>query len=144
MSPKFTILVEALLVQSWIDRCIEARKAYSEFCLDILVAHNKYLSFGITKLITLWIPHENDISHWPNGTPTPELDDALQAIHQLLGRILNAIPMAFDATLDAMENLFPYYKKPTHIIVGYLHNMLKLLEYRPIFGEYVMQLLMQK
>uniref|UniRef100_A0A1I8P1V4 RNA polymerase I-specific transcription initiation factor RRN3 n=1 Tax=Stomoxys calcitrans TaxID=35570 RepID=A0A1I8P1V4_STOCA len=143
LSPKFTTLVEALLSQTWAYRSPEARKAYIRFCLDILVAHNKYLSFGINHLIALWIPHENDISLWQNGNPTAELEDALQAIHHLLDCILNAIPMAFDATLDAIEHSFPYYKKSTHIVVGYVHNMLQLLEYKPIFEENIMQLLMQ-
>ncbi|XP_061397691.1 RNA polymerase I-specific transcription initiation factor RRN3 [Musca vetustissima] len=143
LSPKFTHLVEALLSQQWTNRSQETRKAYSEFCLDILVAHNKYLQFGINKLINHWIPQENDIGLWLNGEPTPELDNGLQAIHQLLERILNAIPMAFDATLDAIEHSFPYYKKATHIVVGYVHNILQLLKYKPIFGEYIIQLLMQ-
>ncbi|XP_005191275.1 RNA polymerase I-specific transcription initiation factor RRN3 [Musca domestica] len=143
LSPKFTLLVEALLSQNWTIRSLEARKAYCEFCLDILVAHNKYLQFGINKLINLWIPQENDIGQWLNGKPSAELDNGLQAIHQLLERILNAIPMAFDATLDAIEHSFPYYKKATHIVVGYVHNILELLKYKPIFGEYVIQLLMQ-
>ncbi|XP_075149438.1 RNA polymerase I-specific transcription initiation factor RRN3 homolog Tif-IA [Haematobia irritans] len=143
LSPKYTILVESLLSQTWISRSCEARKAFSGFCLDILVAHNKYLSFGITKIIASWIPTDNDIGLWVNGTPTADLDDGLQAIHHLLECILNAIPMAFDATLDAIENLFPYYKKATHIVVGYVHNMLKLMEYKPIFAENIIQLLMQ-
>lgn len=144
LSPKFTALVEALLSQNWTNRSVEASKAYCEFCLDLLVAHNKYLQFGISKLINLWIPKESDLGLWLNGTPCAELSEGLQAIHQLLHRILNAIPMAFDAILDVIESSFPYYKKSTHIVVGYVHNLLQLLEYQPMFAEYIVQLLMQK
>lgn len=144
LSPKFTPLVEALLSQAWTNRSNEAREAYCEFCLGILVAHNKYLEFGISKLISLWIPTDNESGQWFNGKPSKELELELQAIHQLLDRILNAIPMAFDATLTAIETLFPYYKRSTHMVVGYVHNLLQLLEYKPIFSEYVVQFIMQK
>lgn len=52
--------------------------------------------------------------------------------------------MAYDALLDAIESLFPYYKKPCHIVVGYVHNILRLLEYKPIAMEFLLQLLFQK
>lgn len=144
MSPKFTPLVEALLSQQWIKRSNEVRSTYSEFCLGILVAHNRYLEFGIAKLIELWIPTENDSEQWLYNTPNQELQHQLQEVHQLLERIFNAIPMAFDASLNAIELLFPYYKKPTHVVVGYVHNLLQLLEYKPIFSEYLVELIMQK
>lgn len=144
LSPKFTILVEAVLSLSWIKRSSEARNAYSDFCLGILVAHNKYLEFGIAKQIALWIPNEDDSDLWLNGQPSQEVEHELQAIHQLLERIFNAIPMAFDASLNAIELLFPYYKKSTHVVVAYIHNLLQLLAYKPIFSEYVLQFIMQK
>ncbi|XP_065358254.1 RNA polymerase I-specific transcription initiation factor RRN3 [Calliphora vicina] len=144
LSPKFSPLVEALISQLWTKRSPECRKVYCDFCLGMVVAHNKYLEFGIEKLIKLWIPTENTSDQWFNDKPSPEIQEELQAIHHLLERILNAIPMAFDATLTAIETLFPYYKRPTYSIVGYVHNLLKLLEYKPMFSDYVIQLIMQK
>ncbi|KAM7352486.1 RNA polymerase I-specific transcription initiation factor RRN3 homolog Tif-IA [Cochliomyia hominivorax] len=144
LSPKFSSLVEALLALSWTQRSVECRKAYCDFCLGMLVAHNKYLEFGIEKIIKLWIPAESNSDKWLLDKPSPEQENELLAIHLLLERILNAIPMAFDATLMAIETLFPYYKRPTYMVVGYVHNLLKLLEYKPIFTDYVIQLIMQK
>lgn len=144
LSPKFSPLVEALLSLSWIKRSQECRKAFSEFCLGMLVAHNKYLEFGIAKLIALWVPLTNDAEQWQNEKPNQELEQELEVIHKLLESVLNAIPMAFDATLTAIEAAFPYYKRPTHMVVGYVHNLLKLLSYKSIFTEYVIELIMQK
>ncbi|XP_023296481.2 RNA polymerase I-specific transcription initiation factor RRN3 [Lucilia cuprina] len=144
LSPKFSPLVEALLSITWIKRSAECRKAYGDFCLGMVVAHNKYLEFAIEKLIKLWIPTESNSDHWYNDKPSKEMQEELQAIHVILERILNAIPMAFDATLTVIEALFPYYKRPTYSVVGYVHNLLQLLEYKPMFSEYVIQLIMQR
>lgn len=110
----------------------------------MLVAHNKYLEFGIGKLIALWVPPANDADQWQNDKPKRELEEVLLVTHKLLERVLNAIPMAFDATLTAIETAFPYYKRPTHMVVGYVHNLLILLGYKSMFTEYVIELIMQK
>lgn len=144
LSPKFSPLVETLLSVTWLQRSPECRKAYCDFCLGMLVAHNKYLEFGIEKIIKLWIPSEASSDQWLNDKPSAQVEEELQAIHSLLERILNAIPMSFDATLMAIETLFPYYKRPTFMVVGYVHNLLKLLDYKPMFSEYLIQLIMQK
>uniref|UniRef100_A0A1A9WET5 RNA polymerase I-specific transcription initiation factor RRN3 n=1 Tax=Glossina brevipalpis TaxID=37001 RepID=A0A1A9WET5_9MUSC len=141
LSPQFSSLVEALLALPWNNRSPEVAKAYSEFCLDILVAYNKYLPFAIRKLVALWIPNE---SKEEDRSLNNEKSADLQIIHQLLEKILDAIPMAFEAVLDAIESLFPYSKRPSHIVVGYIENLLMLLDYQPIFTEYIIQLLMQK
>uniref|UniRef100_A0A1B0F989 Uncharacterized protein n=1 Tax=Glossina morsitans morsitans TaxID=37546 RepID=A0A1B0F989_GLOMM len=90
------------------------------------------------KLISLWIPNEPNKDTSLNN----EISNELEVIHQLLEKILNVIPMVFDAILDAIESLFPYYKRSSYII--YIHNLLKLLEYKPIFTEYIIRLLMEK
>uniref|UniRef100_A0A1B0FL60 Uncharacterized protein n=1 Tax=Glossina morsitans morsitans TaxID=37546 RepID=A0A1B0FL60_GLOMM len=86
----------------------------------------------------LWIPNELHKDTSLNN----EISNELEVIHQVLEKILNAIPMAFDAILDAIESLFPHYKRYSYI--SYIHNLLKLLEYKPIFTEYIIQLLMEK
>ncbi|XP_039950355.1 RNA polymerase I-specific transcription initiation factor RRN3 [Bactrocera tryoni] len=144
LSPKFTNLVEALISLPWTKRQPTALQAYTEFYIDIMVAHNKYVEFGIPKLISLWIPTDGDEAMWPNGTPIDNVKIELEAIHHLLDRILTAIPMSFEVVLETIENKFPYFKKATHVIAGYVHNVLWLTEYKPIFTEFVMQLLMQK
>lgn len=144
LSPKFTNLVEALISLPWKTRQPAALQAYTEFYIDIMVAHNKYVQFGIPKLISLWIPADSDVAMWPNGTPIDNVKTELEAIHNLLDRILTAIPMSFEVVLEAIENKFPYFKKSTHVISGYVHNVLWLIEYKPIFTEFVIQLLMQK
>lgn len=137
-------LVEALLSLPWIKRNIEAVQGYTEFCIDVMVAETKYITFGINKLIALWIPNDEDAGSWQNGTPNTQLHNELQAIHKLLERILDTIPMTFDVMLHCIENYFPYFKKTPHIVAGYIHNVLWLIEYKPIFTDFVMQLLLQK
>ncbi|XP_053958304.1 RNA polymerase I-specific transcription initiation factor RRN3 [Anastrepha ludens] len=144
LSPKFTNLVEALISLPWTKRQPPALQAYAEFYIDIMVAHNKYVQFGIPKLISLWIPADGDAALWPNGSPIEDLNTELEAVHRLLDRILTAIPMSFEIVLEAIESKFPYFKKATHVIAGYIHSVLWLIEYKPIFTEFVVQLVLQK
>ncbi|XP_036321905.1 RNA polymerase I-specific transcription initiation factor RRN3 [Rhagoletis pomonella] len=144
LSPKFTNLVEALISVPWTKREVAAIQAYTEFYIDIMVAHNKYVEFGIPKLISLWIPDDADAALWPNGSPIENVKTELEAVHKLLDRVLTAIPMSFEVVWEAVENKFPYFKKPSHVIAGYLHSVLWLMEYKPIFTEFVIQLAFRK
>ncbi|XP_067621167.1 RNA polymerase I-specific transcription initiation factor RRN3 isoform X2 [Eurosta solidaginis] len=144
LTPKFTNLVEALTSLSWTSRGSKAVKAFTEFYIDIMVAHNKYVQFGIPKLISLWIPADVDAPLWQNGIPTDDIEAKLEAIHILMNRILTAIPMSFEIVLEAIEHKFPYFKKDPHVIAGYIHNILWVTEYKPIFTDFIVQLIVKK
>ncbi|XP_039481848.1 RNA polymerase I-specific transcription initiation factor RRN3 [Drosophila santomea] len=144
LTPEFVTVVEALLSLNWRKRSTEIIEAYTEFCIELLVAHNRYLPIGVSKLIVHWIPGDLDESEWVNGGPSENTRNELKPIHKVLDRILTAVPMAFDIMIDAISAKFPYFKKPCHVTAGYLYNVLWLLEYKPIFEELVLQLVLQK
>ncbi|XP_055850778.1 RNA polymerase I-specific transcription initiation factor RRN3 [Episyrphus balteatus] len=144
LTPKFATIAENLLSLPWTNRSSEAIQKYQDFFVDLLVAQIKYVQFAISKLIVLWIPTDNDTARWPNGTPTEEKKAELQAVHKLLARILSIIPITFDVILEYVEFSFPYYKKPAHVVAGYIHNVLWLMEYQPALTEHLIQVLVQK
>lgn len=144
LTPEFVTVVEALLSLNWKKRSSEIIEAYTEFCIELMVTHNRYLPIGVSKLIVHWIPGDMDESDWVHGCPSEHARNELKPIHKVLDRILTAVPMAFDIIIDAISAKFPYFKKPYHVTAGYLYNVLWLLEYKPIFEELVFQLVLQK
>ncbi|ALC40408.1 Tif-IA, partial [Drosophila busckii] len=144
LSPKFANLVEALLSLNWKKRSTEAIQAYTEFSVDVMVAHNTYIHIGMNKLILNWIPSDLESADWVNGYPSERVRADLETVHSVLNRILTAVPMAFDVVVDTIAAKFPYFKKATHVTAGYLHNVLWLMEYKPVFEELLLQLLLQK
>ncbi|XP_068139988.1 RNA polymerase I-specific transcription initiation factor RRN3 [Drosophila tropicalis] len=145
LTSNFAGVVEALLSVNWRKRSSEAIEAYTEFAIDIMVAHSTYIPIGISKFIVHWVPTENESSEWQiYGCPTEIVRKELETVHKILDRILTAVPMSFDVVIDAISAKFPYFKKPSYVTAGYLYNILRLLEYKPVFEELVMQLVLQK
>ncbi|KAH8354586.1 RNA polymerase I-specific transcription initiation factor RRN3 [Drosophila kikkawai] len=144
LTPDFINVVEALMSLNWKKRSLGIIEAYKDFCVDVMVAHNRYLPNGICKLIIHWIPGDLDSAEWVNGNPSERAHTDLKPIHDALNRILTAVPMAFDVVIDAITAKFPYFKKPSHVTAGYLFNVLWLIEYKPVFEELILQLVLQK
>lgn len=142
LTPNFGGIAEILLSLQWTNRTSESIKIYQDFFVDLLVSQIKYINFAISKLIVLWIPKDNEV--WLNGIPPDEVLCELQAVHILLGRILSIIPISFDVILENVDKLFPYYKKPSHVVAGYVYNMLWILRSQPGLTEHFMQILVHK
>lgn len=141
---KYAGLVEALLSIPWLHRSSECQQQLCELYVDILVAQNKYLNVAVNNLIKCMIPTENESSSWPMGFPTADVVTKLNKVHQLLERILKVIPFSADAILKSISNFFPYYKRSSLIIAGYIYNLLRILDYKPMFTEYILQLIFEK
>lgn len=144
LTPEFANLVEALLSLNWKKYSSDAIQAYTEFSVDVMIAHNSYIHIGIGKLILNWIPNDQESAEWLNGCPSERVRAELETVHSLLNRILTAVPMSFDVVIDTIASKFPYFKKPAHVTAGYLHNVLWLMEYKPVFEELLVQLVLQK
>lgn len=144
LNPKYVVLVESLLSLQWLNRGDECCNLYTEFMLELLIAHNKYASFGISQLISNWVPDDKDVSSWPNCEPTPEMQAKLVHVHRLLDNLFNISPLIFQVVLDTVKQSFPYYKKAPHVVGGYLHNVLWLLEYQPKLSTFVIELVFHK
>lgn len=141
---KFPLLVEAILSINWLNRNNKIVNCYTEFLIELLIAHNKYSNFVIHKLIMYWIPDDASASKWINANPDAEINENLKIIHNLLGKILNILPLTFDIVTEKLEDLFPYYKKPPHVVGGFVHNILWLLEYKPNFMDFVLEMLLKR
>ncbi|XP_030377459.1 RNA polymerase I-specific transcription initiation factor RRN3 [Scaptodrosophila lebanonensis] len=143
LTSQFANVVEALLSLSWKKRSKEAVQAYIEFSIDVIVAHNTYIHMGVQNLIVNWIPGDQD-ADWILGCPSESVREELEIVHALLNRILTAVPMAMDVVFDAIAAKFPYFKRPAHVTAGFLYNVLRLIEYKPVFEEVLLQLVLQK
>lgn len=144
LNPKYVVLVESLLSLEWLSHDDDCCRLYTEFMLELIVAQPKYAAFGIEQLIKNWIPADKDVSSWPNCVPTPDMQTKLIHVHRLLDNLVNINPLIFDLVLDTVKQLFPYYKKAPHVVGGYLHNVLWLLEYQPKLNSFVIELVFHK
>lgn len=81
---------------------------------------------------------------WNGGRPTNELSARINEVHILLKNLLDVIPMIPVHLRKQLQVKFPYHKKPSYKIVGYIHNLLLILEYFPNFTNDIMELIFEK
>lgn len=141
LQPIFSAFVETLISLNWIRRTETLIIEYQNFLLDLLSEHNKYTSFALKNLIQFWLPSKTEEHLWKNGVPDVQIKFFLNHVHRTLNRIMDVIPMAKDILIDTIERTFPYYTKSSFIVAGYVHNVMWLLEYRPMFREDILMLL---
>lgn len=56
LQPKYVRLVETLLGLSWLTRPQNVIEEYKQFIVELLVTHNKYTRFAVSKLVQCWLP----------------------------------------------------------------------------------------
>lgn len=144
LNANFGMLVEVLLSVKWLSRSELAHEIYKEFVIELLVAHSNYTSLVVSKLVHSFIPSDDDHSGWVHGSPTEETLRLIAPIHDLIIRLKNVIPMIFDVILVHLRKQYPYFKKPAHVVCGYLHNMLCMTEYSPMFVEELLEVVFNR
>ncbi|XP_055678921.1 RNA polymerase I-specific transcription initiation factor RRN3 [Lutzomyia longipalpis] len=142
LRPQFAGFVETLLSLKWAQRNKEIREEFKQFILELMVMHNKYARIGVDKLLSVWIPEENAAASWPRGTPNDDMMERLSDVHEVIAKLIELIPMISSLIVRAVDALFPYFKRSPHILAGYLHNVLWLLSYQPIFTEDVLRIIL--
>ncbi|XP_055548838.1 RNA polymerase I-specific transcription initiation factor RRN3 [Wyeomyia smithii] len=144
LNANFGMLVEALVSVNWLTRNELAREIYKEFVIELLVAHSNYTSLVVSKLVQGFIPKDEDRSGLEYGSPTEVTVRFFEPIHDLIVRLKNVIPMIFDVILVHLRKQYPYFKKPTHVVCGYLHNMLFMTDYSPMFVEELLEIIFNR
>lgn len=144
LTPKFVAFVQSLISLNWVRRSEDLIIEYQSFLIDLLCEHNKYTAYALRCLIEFWVPNKMDMTLWSKGVPSESVNNTLKYVHATISRIMEVIPMAFDLVIDTIEQIFPYYTKPSFIVAGYVHNVFWLLEYRPMFREDVLMLMFKK
>uniref|UniRef100_A0A2M4BHG3 Putative transcription initiation factor rrn3 n=1 Tax=Anopheles marajoara TaxID=58244 RepID=A0A2M4BHG3_9DIPT len=135
MKTYFTMLVDQLLSMRWLDRSDECIEAYKNFVIELSIVHKNFCSMTITKLVKLFIPTPAARSQWNVGVPEDEQRLQLASVHDLIMRLTNVIPMIFDVVLTQLRKNFPYHKKPTYEVTGYLYNVLQVTKYASIYCD---------
>lgn len=144
LKPKFFIFVEALISMNWTKKSEAAILEYHKFLIDLLSAHNRYTQFAIKKLILYWIPHDGQEELWNSGIPSVDVRDCLLHVHKTIGAILDVIPLSHELIVKTIDAYFPYYKKASFKIAGYVHNIFWLLDYRPHLQDDLLKILFKK
>ncbi|XP_055636384.1 RNA polymerase I-specific transcription initiation factor RRN3 [Toxorhynchites rutilus septentrionalis] len=144
LDANFGMLVESLLSANWLHRNETSREVYKDFVIELLVAHNNYTSLAVSKLVQQFVPKDDERAGWSYGKPGEEKVQMFEPIHDLIVRLKNVIPMIFDIILVQMRKSFPYFKKPTHVVCGYLHNTLWMTEYSPMFTEELLEIIFSR
>ncbi|XP_055595204.1 RNA polymerase I-specific transcription initiation factor RRN3 [Uranotaenia lowii] len=144
LNVNFGMLVEALLSVRWLSREESAQELYKDFVIELLVAHNNYTSLAVAKLIQNFVLKDEDRSGWVQGVANSEVIQKFAPIHDLILRLKNVIPMIFSVILVQLRKHFPYFKKPTHVVCGYLHNTLWMTEYSSMFSEELMDIVFNR
>uniref|UniRef100_A0A1L8DFP2 Putative rna polymerase i specific transcription initiation factor rrn3 n=1 Tax=Nyssomyia neivai TaxID=330878 RepID=A0A1L8DFP2_9DIPT len=139
LKPHFVGYIETVLSLKWTQRSKEIREEFKAFILELMVMHNKYARIGVEKLLSVWVPEENAAGSWPLGTPDADMTERLSDVHEVIAKLIELIPMISSLIVRAVDKLFPYFKRSPHILAGYLHNVLWLLSYQPIFTEDVLR-----
>lgn len=127
---------------SWMNKSPEIVEEYQSFIVDLLVAHNKYTNIIVSRLISHFLPTESE--SWTRGTPTDDVRLRLMPIHNLIHKLLDVIPMMFQILLQQISQWFPYYKKSSYIFSGFVYNLFWLIDYRPIYKEDILHLIVLK
>lgn len=144
LTPKYSKLVHAMLAMEWLRENEENRLSYTKFLKDIITAHNKFVEDALRRLVSHWIPSESDERSWKKGLPTEHIEKALTNLHDAINSILDIIPLTSDKIKCAIENNFPHISRPPHVYAGYVYNILRLLDYRPIFANELIELIFKK
>jgi hypothetical protein len=124
----FVLLIDTILNIRWINKSDEIIELYHRFIIDILTAKPEFLTKCCSKILTIFIPGENEANEWTNGVPSAKLSEKLDKIHNLIKKIYEAIPMLPVTLRKCITDMFPYYKQSTYKIAGYIYNLLKILD----------------
>lgn len=143
LKPQLDVFVKTIIGLNWVTRTEALIVEYQEFLIDLLSEHNEYTSFALHRLIQFWIPNKMEEMSWKNGVPDERIKFFLNYVHRTLAKILDVIPMANDFAIDVIEKQFPYYTKTPFIVTGFVYNMLWLIDYRSIFREDILMLLLK-
>lgn len=139
----FKLLIETLLSIRWIKKNDEIIDLYSRFIIDLLTAKPEFLKICCGKILTIFIPSEEESIEWKNGLPSDDLSVKLNKIHNLIKKIYEAIPMLPVTLRKCISDMFPYYKQASYKIAGYIYNLLKILDSCPSMMHDIIEMIFE-
>lgn len=140
----YNSFIEALFSINWLKKSPVLITEFHNLIVDILAARSEFLVYIVTKIVGWLVPEGEDAEDWEDGEPSLKLQAKLTLVHDLLKRLLEVIPMISLTIKRQLISSFPYYKKPNFITLGYIHNLLWILEYYPNFKSDLLELILQK
>uniref|UniRef100_A0A1Q3EXL6 Putative rna polymerase i specific transcription initiation factor rrn3 n=1 Tax=Culex tarsalis TaxID=7177 RepID=A0A1Q3EXL6_CULTA len=141
LNANFGMLVEALLSVNWLARNESSREVYKGFVIELLVAQGNYTTLAVSKLVQLFLPREEDKDGWVRGVPSAATAERFEPVHDLFVRLKNVIPMIFDVILVQLRKQFPYFKRATHVVCGYIYNTLRMADHSAMFTEELLDII---
>lgn len=138
------MLVETILGIRWINRSKKIIQLYHQFIINLLTAKSEFLTVCLSKIISCFIPTENEFDQWCNGVPSAEMEEKLFTVHKLLKKLIEVIPMIPVELKRKIRQGFPYFKQSNIKIAAYTHNILQILNYCPVITHDVFELVFEK
>ena len=77
------------------------------------------------------------------GESDAELSLKLDLVYKLIKRSFEVMPMLPVTLCKQIRSEFPYFKAPSFIIVGYIHNLLKLIQYCPRMTHDILKVILE-
>ncbi|KAG5684007.1 hypothetical protein PVAND_013260 [Polypedilum vanderplanki] len=139
----FKLFVETLLKVKWIRRSRECIELYHKFILCLLTAKPEFLAICTLKILSIFIPDDDDLPLWKNGLPNKKLDESLQMVHDLIKKILEVIPMLPVTMKKNIREMFPSKKNESIKCAGYVYNILKILDYCPNMMSDILDIILE-
>ena len=137
-------MVETILSIRWISKNEEIMQLYHRFILNLLTAKSEFLTLSLSKIISCFVPTEEETNEWSLGTPTLEMAEKLNSVHGLLRKLIDVIPMIPVSLKKKIRQEFPYFRQPNFKIAAYIHNILEILDYCPVITHDVYELIFEK
>ncbi|KAL9706247.1 hypothetical protein quinque_009765 [Culex quinquefasciatus] len=136
------MLVEALLSVNWLARNESSREVYKGFVgSSCWWRKGSYTTLAVSKLVQLFLPRDEDKEGWVRGVPTVATAERFEPVHDLFVRLKNVIPMIFDVILVQLRKQFPYFKRATHVVCGYVYNTLRMTDHSAMFTEELLDII---
>lgn len=140
----YKVYVETLLNIRWLQKSDEIIELFHNFILNLLTSQSEFARICLTKILSQFIPTDNEVELWINGEPKAEFSKKLEMVHKLNSKLMEIIPMLPVTMRRIIPELFPYYKQNSAKLAAYIHNIMKILDYCPNMMHDILEVVFEK
>jgi RNA polymerase I-specific transcription initiation factor RRN3 len=141
---EYVLYVETLLNIRWLQKDEKIIQLYHEFILNLLASKSDFVGLCLSKVISCFVPTDDEIELWNNGEPTEELSNKLEMVHSLIKKLIEVFPMIPVALKKNIRKEIPYYRQSSYKVAAYIYSILNILDYCPVITYDVYELIFEK
>ncbi|XP_038064414.1 RNA polymerase I-specific transcription initiation factor RRN3-like [Patiria miniata] len=150
LGQEFEPLVKALLQVNWWDRGPKMLKEYRRFVTRLITAHSVYLASVLAMLAKNLVPSDPPVAlAHPNPAALIKEHEAVDRskftwVHETIGLLLTVAPATPKFLLPVLADCFPWIKRSSYIMNGYVENLLNITAYLPELRVKVLELILHR